>query len=198
MDCSPPGSSVNGILLARMVEWGAISSSGDLPNPGIEPISYSLLHWQVDSLPLVATGKPLHWSLPALKSLLPSESPGVYPLFPCPLISPSFYSEFITATSSGLCSQPILQHFPSQFPPPLPEDHLIPSPCQPPMSLSTPLSAQDLISHFTEGLQALRREITHALTTQTHHLAACVSMHPLWLLLQWVSCPFTSELMTQS
>ena len=27
MDCSPPGSSVHGILQARLLEWGAISSS---------------------------------------------------------------------------------------------------------------------------------------------------------------------------
>jgi len=36
-DCSPPGSSVHGILQARTLEWVAISSSMDLPNPGIEP-----------------------------------------------------------------------------------------------------------------------------------------------------------------
>ena len=33
----PPGPSVHGILQARTVEWGAISSSRDLPNPGMEP-----------------------------------------------------------------------------------------------------------------------------------------------------------------
>ena len=37
IDCSPPGSSVHGILQARTLEWVAISSSRDLPNPGIEP-----------------------------------------------------------------------------------------------------------------------------------------------------------------
>ena len=37
MDCSPPGSSVHGILQARTLEWVAISSSKDLPDPGIEP-----------------------------------------------------------------------------------------------------------------------------------------------------------------
>ena len=35
-DCSPPGSSVHGTLQARILEWAAISSSRDLPNPGIE------------------------------------------------------------------------------------------------------------------------------------------------------------------
>ena len=37
MDCSPPGSSVHGILQARVLEWVAISFSRDLPDPGIEP-----------------------------------------------------------------------------------------------------------------------------------------------------------------
>ena len=39
MDCSPRGSSVHGILQAKPLEWVAISSSGDLPDPGIEPVS---------------------------------------------------------------------------------------------------------------------------------------------------------------
>ena len=36
MDCRLPGSSVHGILQARILEWGAISF-GDHPDPGIEP-----------------------------------------------------------------------------------------------------------------------------------------------------------------
>ena len=39
MDCSLPGPSVHGILQARMLEWVAISFSGDLPNPGIQSTS---------------------------------------------------------------------------------------------------------------------------------------------------------------
>ena len=39
MDCSPPGSSVHGILQANILEGVAISSSRDLPNSGIEPVS---------------------------------------------------------------------------------------------------------------------------------------------------------------
>ena len=40
VDCSPPGSSVHGILQARILEWVAMPSSrGDLPDPGIEPTS---------------------------------------------------------------------------------------------------------------------------------------------------------------
>ena len=47
MDCSPPGSSVHGILQARILEWVAIPSPGDLHNPGIKPGSPAL---QADSL----------------------------------------------------------------------------------------------------------------------------------------------------
>ena len=38
-DCSLPGSSAHGILQARILEWVAMFSSKDLPNPGIEPAS---------------------------------------------------------------------------------------------------------------------------------------------------------------
>ena len=41
-DYSPPGSSVHGISQARILEWVAISSSRDLPDPGIEPRSLAL------------------------------------------------------------------------------------------------------------------------------------------------------------
>ena len=41
MDCSPPGSSVYGILQARILEWVAIPSPRDLPDPGLNP---GLLH----------------------------------------------------------------------------------------------------------------------------------------------------------
>ena len=33
MDCSPPGSSVHGILQARILDWVAILPPGDLPDP---------------------------------------------------------------------------------------------------------------------------------------------------------------------
>ena len=50
MDCSPnlPDSSVQGILQARILEWVAIPSPEDLPDPGIELGSPTL---QADSLP---------------------------------------------------------------------------------------------------------------------------------------------------
>ena len=39
MDCSPPGSSVQRILQARILEWVAMAPPGNLPNPRIEPAS---------------------------------------------------------------------------------------------------------------------------------------------------------------
>ena len=39
VDGSPPGSSVPGILQARILEWVAVPFPGDLPDPGIEPTS---------------------------------------------------------------------------------------------------------------------------------------------------------------
>ena len=57
-DCSPPGFSVHGILQVRILEWVAMPSSRDLPNPGIKSHLLCLLHWQLDSLPLVPPGKP--------------------------------------------------------------------------------------------------------------------------------------------
>ena len=37
IDGSPPGSSVPGILQARILKWVAIPFSRHLPNPGVEP-----------------------------------------------------------------------------------------------------------------------------------------------------------------
>ena len=56
MDYSSPGSSVHGILQARIVEWVATSSCRDLPHPGNKLTSQCLLHWQADSLPLSHLG----------------------------------------------------------------------------------------------------------------------------------------------
>ena len=42
MDCSPPGSSVHGVLQAIILEWVATSPSGNLSNPRIEPVSPAL------------------------------------------------------------------------------------------------------------------------------------------------------------
>ena len=52
---SPPGSSVHGIFQARILDWTAISFSGDLPDPEIKPGSPAL---QADSLLHKLPGKP--------------------------------------------------------------------------------------------------------------------------------------------
>ena len=39
MDCSPSGSSVPEVLQARILEWLLCPPPGDLPDPGIEPMS---------------------------------------------------------------------------------------------------------------------------------------------------------------
>ena len=46
MDCSPPGSSVHGILEARILKWVVMPFSGDLPDPGVKRWSLTL---QADS-----------------------------------------------------------------------------------------------------------------------------------------------------
>ena len=60
MDCSLPGSSVHGTCpwdspWTRILEWVPCPSSGDLPDPGIEPRSPAL---QADSLPSELPGEP--------------------------------------------------------------------------------------------------------------------------------------------
>ena len=55
-----------GILQARILEWGAMSYSGDLPNPGIKPRSPTL---QEDSLPSDPPGKPRNTGLGSLPLL---------------------------------------------------------------------------------------------------------------------------------
>ena len=73
MDYSPPGSSVHGILQARILEWVACPSPGDLPNPGIEPVPLAVPALQVDSLSLSHLGgEVMH--LPIQESLAESGS----------------------------------------------------------------------------------------------------------------------------
>ena len=55
MDCSPPGSSVHGILQEYWTEM-PFPSPGDLPDPGIESGSPAL---QANSLPTKPPGKSL-------------------------------------------------------------------------------------------------------------------------------------------
>ena len=55
MGCSLPGSSVHGILQARILSGLPCPPPGDLPDPGIDPASPAL---QLDSLPLSRRGSP--------------------------------------------------------------------------------------------------------------------------------------------
>ena len=60
VDCSPPGSSVHGILQARMLEWGAISfSKGSSWHRDQTHISYVSCIIRQVFLPLAPPGKPL-------------------------------------------------------------------------------------------------------------------------------------------
>ena len=56
MDCSPSGSSVHGILQARILEWAAISFSKYLADPGNKHRTPAL---QADSLPSEPPGKSI-------------------------------------------------------------------------------------------------------------------------------------------
>ena len=56
LDCSQPGSSVHGILQARILEWVACPPSVDLSDPGIKPGSPA---FQADSLLSEPPGKPI-------------------------------------------------------------------------------------------------------------------------------------------
>ena len=59
MDGSLPGTSVPGILQARILEWVAITSSWESSQPKNQtPCLLHLLHWQVGSLPQSPPGKP--------------------------------------------------------------------------------------------------------------------------------------------
>ena len=56
MDCSPPGSSVHGISLARNTGVGChFLLRGIFPDQGL---NLQVLHWQADSLPLSHQGQP--------------------------------------------------------------------------------------------------------------------------------------------
>ena len=59
MDCSLPGSSIHGILQARILEWLPFPSPGDLPNPGIKPRSPAL---RAEALTSEPPGKKPHIS----------------------------------------------------------------------------------------------------------------------------------------
>ena len=60
MDHSVPGSSVHGMLQARILEWVAMPSSRGSSQPRDRTqVSDVYLHWQMGSLALVPPGKPI-------------------------------------------------------------------------------------------------------------------------------------------
>ena len=61
--CDPMDYTVHGILQTRILEWVAFPSTGNLPNPGIEPRSATL---QVDSVPAKPQGKPKNTGVDSL------------------------------------------------------------------------------------------------------------------------------------
>ena len=62
VDCTPPGSSVYGILQAKILELVAMPSSRGSPQPGdLNACLLCLLHCQAGSLPLAPPGKALIW-----------------------------------------------------------------------------------------------------------------------------------------
>ena len=63
MGWSPPGSSVHGILQARILEWVDSLASRGSSRPMSRTRLLHLLHWQVGSLPLAPPGKPQYMSL---------------------------------------------------------------------------------------------------------------------------------------
>ena len=83
MDCRLPGSSVHGILQARIVEWVAIPFFRGPFQTAIKPRSPAL---QADSFPAELPGKPLAARIP------PPNSPCFHPKLPlkcCPYLAVS-------------------------------------------------------------------------------------------------------------
>ena len=62
MDCSPPGSSVHGISQVRILEWVAISFSGDELDLGIKFVAPYIAgsYFTAESV-----GKPMEYSMEA-------------------------------------------------------------------------------------------------------------------------------------
>ena len=107
MDCSPPGSSVQGIPQARIREQVAISfSRGIFPSQGSSP---RLLDWQADSLPLSHLGSPqVPYTLAELILWLPKT------------ISKVCYLDCTSAFQVLFLKEPL------EHPEKLPTNHLIP------------------------------------------------------------------------
>ena len=63
MDCSLPGSSLHGTFQARVLEWVAIASPGDHPDPGIKPRSSTSCVCRQTLYHLSHQGSPNSYSL---------------------------------------------------------------------------------------------------------------------------------------
>ena len=115
-DCSPWSFSVHGILQARLLEEVAIPSTGDLPNPRIEP---GLLHCRQILYHLNHQGNPLHIQAQLLFLIFPQTQPMLlqYFIIPlCTLLSLSFTTSSLvyrsgsqTACSCSVFLNPLLQ-----------------------------------------------------------------------------------------
>ena len=63
LDCSPPGSSVHGIIQVRILEWVAMPSSRKSSlTQGSNLHVLCLLHWQASPLPQAPPGKPYRYT----------------------------------------------------------------------------------------------------------------------------------------
>ena len=95
-DCSPPGSSVQGVLQARILELGChFLLQWIFLIQGLNPCILCLLHWEEGSLPLAPPGKPqarcsVQFSHSVVSdSLRPHEPQHGRP--PCPSTAPGVY-----------------------------------------------------------------------------------------------------------
>ena len=50
IDGSPPGSSVHGIFQARVLEWGAIAFSAEVPGKPPKLMFFKQVYWTLDNL----------------------------------------------------------------------------------------------------------------------------------------------------
>ena len=92
---SPPGSSVHGILQARILEWVAMPSSRASSRPR-DQTCICVLHWQVGSLPLAPPGKPKNTRLVAISFSRGSSPPRDGTQVSC--ASPALQAGFLPAT----------------------------------------------------------------------------------------------------
>ena len=60
MDCSPPDSSVHGIFQAKILEWIAFPSPGDLSDPGVKIVSLVSTALAGRAFTAEPPGKPKH------------------------------------------------------------------------------------------------------------------------------------------